>query len=428
MNDLKKLLAIWQAHEEKMQYSFSLVPSENTLSPLARCAFLADFQSRYFFDDVRLWGNWAFHGGKIVGDIQTDILVPILRRLTRAEHVNVKPISGLSCMTLVLASFCRPGDRILCVPSEMGGHASTVNVAEAIGLCASMMPAATAFELDLDRLAEQMRTLRPKLIYIDQANVLFPIDVVAITRLMREHAPEAKLHYDISHINGLVLGGALPNPLDLGAASFGGSTHKTLPGPHKGYVATPDAGMGQLIEDHAAHLVSHHHTSDVVAFAVTMLEFEQCGGREYASQIVKNARAFAGVLHDAGLKVQGADRGFTDTHQVWVDAANVGSANALSDRLYEAGILVNAFGGLPGVPRPALRLGLNEATRYGLKEKDVILLAEAFVAVARGNSPCDVAPRVRRLREQFATPRYCFESFENAVMQVQHLIKECAES
>ncbi len=94
-------------------------------------------------------------------------------------------------------------------------------------------------------------------------------------------------------------------------------------------------------------------------------------------------------------------------------------ANTLSNRLYESGILVNAFGGLPGVPRPALRIGLNEATRYGLKENDVAILAEAFVDVIRGTQSRTVAKRVKRLREQFRETHYCFESFGEIVTNVK---------
>jgi glycine/serine hydroxymethyltransferase len=421
LNELRQLLSIWEEHEEKMSKSFSLVPSENALSPLARCAFLADFQSRYFFDDIRLWGNWAFHGGKIIGAVQTDILIPTLQRLTQANHVNVKPISGLNCMTLVLASYCRPGDDILCVPGKMGGHASTCNVARILGLNAGLLPATTAFDLDLDQLAAQLQTAPPRLIYVDQANVLFPIDVVAIAHLVQEYAPEVRLHYDTSHLNGLVLGEILPNPLHIGCNSFGGSTHKTLPGPHKGYLATSDTQIAQAIEDQAAHLVSHHHMADVMAFAITMLEFEQCGGQEYVRQTVANARAFATVLHEAGFGVQGVDRGFTDTHQVWVDVGDFGDNNTLSDRLYDAGLLVNAFESLPGVPKPALRLGLNEVSRYGLKETDIAVLAEAFVDIVRGADIVTVTRRVQRLREQFGVIRYCFESFNEVTTQIQSI-------
>src|SRR6185436_6188532 len=92
--------------------------------------------------------------------------------------------------------------------------------------------------IDFDRVAESLRDQRPTLVYVDQSNCLFPLDVRTLVETTRRVAPETLVHVDCSHWLGLVLGGQMPNPLALGADSFGGSTHKPFPGPQKAIVAT----------------------------------------------------------------------------------------------------------------------------------------------------------------------------------------------
>ncbi|MDD5586925.1 MAG: hypothetical protein PHY92_08230, partial [Alphaproteobacteria bacterium] len=297
---LNRLAAMTAAHEEKMERSFSLVPSENSLSPLARLFFLSDMYSRYYFDDDRLWGNWAFPGGKNIGQIQEEIVLPALRRLSGAEFINIKPISGLSGMMAAMSAYAGVGSRMLCVPGSLGGHASTQFVAERLGLAVDFLPPKGLFDFDEGELIKLLSGNDVALIYIDQANVLFPLDISKIRRCLKEAGSNARLHVDSSHLNGLIFGGVLENPLLASADSFGGSLHKSFPGPHKAFFATNDKTIYESFANNAAHLISHHHAADVLALAVALLEFERCDGAGYARSTVSNAQAFAGVLHEEG--------------------------------------------------------------------------------------------------------------------------------
>lgn len=208
-----------------------------------------DGYSRYFVDHMELFGEWSFFGGVEAGRIETDLLKPMLSDMAGADHVDVRPISGLNCMTVAMGGLCPAGGTMYTVPVESGGHMSTTTVAERLGIRTVPLPMDGHHAIDLDRLAEQLKTDPPNLVYLDQSTQLFPIDPLPVRELLDQHAPQALLHYDSSHINGLILGGALPNPLDRGAHSFGGSTHKTLPGPHKAFLATNDRRVAEMTDD-----------------------------------------------------------------------------------------------------------------------------------------------------------------------------------
>jgi glycine/serine hydroxymethyltransferase len=315
-------------------------------------------------------------------------------------------------MAITLKAYCSAGSKVLLIDPNMGGHSSTAGVAKHLGISPIFLPYTDTSKLDVDRLARVLRSENISLIYLDQSNCLFPVDVSILRNVITDINSETKLHVDTSHINGLILGGALENPLRLGADSFGGSFHKSFPGPHKGFFATNDPRISKEFSACANLLVSHHHAGEMLALAVSLIEFECCGGAAYARQMVTNAQAFGRVLSTAGLTVAGADGNFTKTHQVWVINDTILDGTATSQRLYEAGLIVNSFGYLPGFPSGGVRLGLNEVTRYGLLKEHSEQLAAIFAdVVSRGRMETNQR-LVTSLRKQFSEPAYCFTSME----------------
>ncbi|GAB4566624.1 MAG: serine hydroxymethyltransferase [Rhizobacter sp.] len=404
---LTDLFARLRAHEARAAKSFNLTPSENRLSPLATMPFAFDAYSRYFLDDLRLFGQWCFPAGRHLGAIERDVLHPVLKQLACSSHVNVRPISGISCMTIILAALTKPGDLVLVVPASAGGHASTRHVAARLGAEAVDIPFRNPFDIDLDRLRDLLRDRSPRLVYIDQSTLLFPIDAKQIRSLVDQVSPTTLIHYDSSHLNGLVLGGIVANPLERGADSFGGSTHKTLPGPHKGFIATQSVEISKAVEAVTDHFVSQHKMAEVTSLAITLLEFRDCGGVRYAQQTVENARTFAATVAERGLSVAGADRGMTDCHQVWVAAGGRKSLPEQATTLESAGLLVNSFPSLPSIDGPAFRLSLAEFTRMGAQRADAQTLAHAFADVLAGDGRGMDA--LQALRHKLARVAYCWD-------------------
>jgi glycine/serine hydroxymethyltransferase len=411
MERIDKLFALLVEHEEKFKASFSLIPSENLLSPVARLAYLSDGFSRYFFDEKEVFGRWSFQGGSIIGRIQQEILFPLFQTVAKGEFIDVRPVSGLTGMTLALAAHGGPpGSDILSVPVAAGGHPDTQYVAGKLGLVAHDLPFADWAMLDLERLASMVETLKPSLLYFDQATTLFPTDIATMIRAVRDASTRhVHIHIDSSHVNGLIWGGHLPNPLECGADSYGGSTHKTFPGPHKAVLFTNNAEVSERLTLTAVNMISHHHMSDVIALAITLLEFVECGGRDYVSQTVKNARAFAQQLDRRSLAVEGRARGFTNNHQVWLDTGAHMSPYEAGPLLFDTGFVVNPYNPLPSLGGPGIRMGLNEATRLGLKESDMEVFAECFRRLLVEKEPAqEVAKTVSGLRAD-CKPSYCYD-------------------
>lgn len=407
--DIGALLGTLQDHETRARRSFNFTPSENTLSPLARLPFVLDGYSRYFFDHMELFGEWMFFGGIEAGQLEPQLLKPMLSEMAAATHVDVRPISGLNCMTVAMAGLCPAGGTMYTVPVESGGHMSTTTVAGRLGIRTVPIPMAGHHAIDLDALADLLVADPPDLVYLDQSTQLFPLDPLPVRSLLDRHAPDALLHYDSSHVNGLILGGAIENPLLRGADTFGGSTHKTLPGPHKAFLATNDARAAELTDEIAYHFISHRQSAGIISLAITLLELRDCGGAIYAKQVMENALVFARTLHEAGVPVAAADEGFTACHQVWAGPAEGVSAATAGDRMFDQGLLVNRLGGLPGIDGTGFRFSLSELTRLGADASDAAEMADVFATLLTDRrGVADVSDRVASLRSRLSQPRYCF--------------------
>jgi glycine/serine hydroxymethyltransferase len=281
-------------------------------------------------------------------------------------------------------------------------------MAARLGIRVLPIPMRHTHFVDLDGLDHLLTAETPNLIYLDQSSLLFPIDPKPIRELIDLRSPQTILHLDSSHINGLILSGALPNPLERGAHTFGGSTHKTLPGPHKGFLATNDPALRDRINAVASHFISQHHLAAAVSLAITLIEMRDCGGSEYAARVMDNTLRFAQGLFDRGIPVVRTAEGFTGCHQTWIMPTPGNDAPAIGHRLYEQGLLVNLYDDLPGVGQPAFRMSMAEMTRLGGTEREVDDLVRIFAALLAGDRG-DYRTEVAAVRSRLSRPRYCYD-------------------
>jgi glycine hydroxymethyltransferase len=384
------------AHHQGGRQRLHLVPSENGLSLAARVPHLLEAAIRYAFPGPEGGGeNWAWPGRQDLIEIEQAATVRLGAQLD-ARHVNLKPVSGVSALTVALSALACSGATVFNLAERDGGHGSTRFIGARLGLMMKDLPVDPAsFTLDLDALAGQLSNgPRPELVYLDAFMCLFPMDLGGLRDVV---GSETVIHYDASHTLGLIAGGAWQNPLGEGADSLGGSTHKTYPGPHKGLLATNEADLAARFNEHAGHFVSHHHPADVVALAVAASEMD-ARGAVYAHATVANARRLGEALAEHGFTVCGEKAGFTECHQLWIDIAPLMDAEEASGRLIEAGIVVNAIP-LPHIAAPAgLRLGVQEVTWAGMGAAEMDELVEIFAAVLRdGQDPSAAIARVQGL-------------------------------
>ncbi|MFD9043274.1 hypothetical protein ACIOK4_06915 [Streptomyces bottropensis] len=399
LDDVVRLLA---EHEEEAARTLNLVPSENVMTGLAKLPMLLDPYHRYFFNESDDPGRWHFRGAQRLRALETEVTVPLLERLGRATYVSVKPLSGLNAMTLALATLGgEPGSTVVTIAPENGGHYATPSVARRLGQRTEFLRGPNPHELDLEHAAELLARVRPTLVYVDQSHCLFPVDVAALVRTVRSVSPETLVHVDASHWMGLVLAGVFPNPLDEGADSYGGSTHKTFPGPHKAILLTRDPNIEKRIRETQDFLISSHHFATTLSLGMALLEFQEYKDA-YARAVVDHTKEFGALLTERGLTVVAADRGYSAGHQLWLDPVNDGVAPArASDRLFAAGLRVNFMSGLPGFSGPGMRIGLNEPTCLGLARQDLPGLADIFAAAVHDTVPAaELAARLATLRSR----------------------------
>jgi glycine hydroxymethyltransferase len=222
--------------------------------------------------------------------------------------------------------------------------------------------------------------------------------------------------YDAAHVLGLIAGGEFQDPFREGVDIITGSTHKTLPGPQHGILLAepPDDKVAKrLLRGVFPGVVSNHHLHAMAALGITLAEHIEFG-RDYASQVVRNARALGQALYERGVRVVCEHLGFTRSHALAVDVSGHGGGAEVALRLENASIVANK-NLMPEDTSPVrpsgIRLGSQELTRLGMRESH---MGEVAALIARvvvdGEEPATVARDVAALRADFQTIQYCFRA------------------
>jgi glycine hydroxymethyltransferase len=301
-----------------------------------------------------------------------EVLAPTLvGRLVGARFAEVRSQSATFANLAVYTAVTAPGDTIAVLPARAGGHTShhAVGAPGVRGLRVVDLPYdAGAYDVDLAALPAFLERERPRLVVIGASLLLFPHRVAAIREITE--AAGAVLMYDASHMAGLVAAGRFQRPLPEGAQLLTFSTYKSFGGPPGGVIATNDPGLAERVSTAVfPGLTANYDAGRLAPLAVTAAEILEDGGA-YADRCIAGARALAAALHEEGFAVAGADRGFTESHHVAVDAGLLGGGQAAAARLAKAGIYLSSIG-LPWQcdDDPArdrgLRLGTQEITRRG---------------------------------------------------------------
>lgn len=396
----KSVLEYILEHQKAFNERLNLVPSENSLSINARLAFLTDVLNRYYFPLDR--NHPAFPGNEFIERIY-ERCRELLAEATGARFVNIRPISGLSAMTIAFAGLTKGGDTVATFSPANGGHTITAALAGRLGVRLAHLPyLQEEFCIDISALPDFIARERVALIYLDQQHILFPHKVREMRAVI---PPEVKIYYDGSHVLGLIFGKNFQNPLEEGATFLGGSTHKTIPGPHKAFISTNDEELYTRLLRSSAGFVSHDHGGDVAALAIVL---EEMRGRwqEYASRVVKNAQYLARALAGRGFHLFAEKLGFTKSHQVWIDIEPHGEAFDAAMTLARCNIIVNTYKLQAVTDRWALRLGVQEMTYLGATEEMMEILAGIFekIFIARTYSEEKIRGQVAEIKKRLTPP------------------------
>jgi glycine hydroxymethyltransferase len=422
-----KTLGLLQKHHEWFKTVLPLIASENVPSPAVREALTADFGNRYA---EGLPGERVYAGCIYIDQVEL-LAIDLAKRLFKAEHANVQPVSGVVANLAMYTALTNPGDLMMCLAIPCGGHISMgkKKFGGTAGAVHGLEIEYISFDekrmnIDIDAAAKKIRELKPKLVLFGGSVFLFPHPVKELVDVIKETG--AYVAYDAAHVCGLIAGGQFQDPLREGAEVMTCSTHKTLPGPQHGMILCKKEMAEAIDKAVFPGIVSNHHLHAVAALAIALAEMLEFG-EEYAAQIVRNAKALGRALYERGFAVLCPDQGFTASHQLVVDITKYGDGGTLEGKLEKAGIILNR-NLLPWDIREGrhyknpggIRLGASEVTRLGMKEGEMAEIAEFLKrAIIDGEAPESVAKDVKEFRRNFQRVHYAFESATQAYEYVK---------
>jgi glycine hydroxymethyltransferase len=320
----------------------------------------------------------------------------------RARFAEVRPTSATLANLAVYTALTSPGDTIAVLPDWAGGHLShhAVGAPGVHGLRVVELPYDDErLDVDLAALPGFLERERPALVVVGASLMLFPHRLTEIAALVR-----VPLLYDASHVAGLIAEGRFQAPLAEGADLMTFSTYKSFGGPPGGAIVTNDEALAARVATAVyPGLVANYDAARLVPLAAAALERSSFGGA-YADACIANAQALAAALADAGLPVLGAERGFTASHHVALDARRFGDGKAAALALARSGLLLSEIG-IPRDPAGGLRIGTQSITRQGFVPGDMPAIAAAFAGVLiRGQ---DVREAVAAVRKRHRGLQWC---------------------
>jgi glycine hydroxymethyltransferase len=400
-----------ERHHEWFSKCLPMIASENVISPIAREMLLSDFGDRY----AEGWPRERYYQGLIYVDEVEERVIALARKLFRVRHADPRPISGTVANMAVYFALLEPGDIMTSVALSHGAHISSAKFGAAgmRGVHNVNYPFdVERMSIDVDETAKLIRQVKPAVAAFGQSVFLFPTPLRELQDAFQDAG--CRVWYDGAHVLGLIAGGKFQDPLHEGADVLTGSTHKTLPGPQHGILLSDredEKLIKQLKRAVFPGVVSNHHLHAMAALGVTLAEFLEFG-RDYADQIVRNAKALAGALHERGIRVLAEKHGFTESHTIALDVVAQGGGAKVAADLERANIITNK-NLLPWDTSPVkpsgVRLGTQELTRLGMKEAQMREAADLIARVAiKGEPPGRVATDVGALRQEFRTVHYCF--------------------
>jgi glycine hydroxymethyltransferase len=407
---LAKVRTAVSRHDEWRSRTLNLIASENVLSPAARAILDSDLLHRYAEGHP---GGRYYEGTRYVDEVEI-LAAEACRRVFRCGFADVRPISGTVANEAVFSRLVPRGATVVAHAVASGGHISHDRMG-ALGKRTDKIlrwPATPdGFGIDVAAARDLLAKERPAVAVLGRSLFLFPEPLAEL----REAAKLAgtRLVYDGAHVLGLIAGGRFQQPLDEGAEVLTGSTHKTFFGPQRGVVLAP--GTDEEVKVAVDRGVfpgstSNHHLFSLPSLLVATLETEAFGA-DYATAVVRNARALAESLVRRGLRVAAESRGFTSTHQVAVDVGEAGGGKAVAARLSDQDLIcnMNLLPGDPSALKPrGIRLGVQEMTRYGMGVEEMDEIARLLAESIRSERP--IRPDVARLRARFPTVGYGFSA------------------
>lgn len=379
----RDLFALIEREVQRQVTGIQLIASENFTSPAVMRAVGSVLTNKYSegYPRKRYYG-----GNEVVDDIE-QLAIDRVKQLFGADHANVQPHSGANANMAVYLGLLEPGDTVLGLSLDHGGHlthGSPVNFSGRLYNFVSYKVKPGDERIDMDEVRSLALEHRPKMIVAGTTSYPRRLDPVAFRSVADEVG--ALLMFDAAHIAGLIAGGVHPDPVPhADVVTF--TTHKTLRGPRGGTVLTKAAHAGAIDKGMFPGLQGGPLEHVIAGKAVAFREAMHPSFKQYAAQIVKNASALAEALSHRGFRLVS---GGTDIHLMVVDLqpfdADLTGKEAQSV-LDLAGITLNK-NAIPNDPRSpfvtsGVRIGTPSVTTQGMREPEMDQIADFITRALR---------------------------------------------
>lgn len=417
---LQKLL---EAEEKRQREGLELIPSENYVSRDVLTALGSVYTNKY----SEGYPGKRYYGGQENTDQVEQIAIDRAKQLFGSDHANVQPHSGAPANIAVYQSWLEPGDTIMAMRLDHGGHlthgAPVTSSAKLYNFVRYGVKDPETGEIDYEEMRDVALREKPKIILAGFSGYPRSLDYAKFAAIGKE--VNAVLMADMAHIAGLIAGKALPNPLDHGFHIITSTTHKTLRGPRGGLILTQGKVSNPLkapekTVENLPTLIDREvfpgfqggpHMNNTLAKAVAFGEALKPEFRDYAKQILKNAKRLAAELMKQGFKL--VTNG-TDNHLIMIDMPKSFdiTGREAQDILDSVGLTANC-NAIPNDPLPpfrpsGLRLGTPAITTRGLREDDMAHVAEWMKKSITSRTDQKIlnalSKEVKEFAEQFPLP------------------------
>ncbi len=404
------IYATLAGEEERERKGIELIPSENYVSMAVREAMGSVFTNKY----SEGYPGKRYYGGQQFTDAMERIAIDRACQLFKAKYANVQPLGGAAANVAMYFALMEPGDTVLGMDLSHGGHLThghpTTCINKVFNFVRYKMKDVDTGEIDFDALREVALEHKPKIILAGFSAYSRELDYEKFVAIAKEVG--AYTVADVAHITGLIAAGELKNPFDYGFDVMTMTTHKSLRGPRGGMIVVrDDADIAKRINKAVfPGMQGGPHMHQIAAKAVAFGEALQPAFKDYAKQILKNAKAMETVFKNAGVRLMA---GGTDNHLLLADVSGLNITGQEAETvLDEVGITLNK-NMIADEPRTAMdpsgiRFGTPAMTTRGMKETEATRLAEIMIETMKHKN--DTAKKaalqaeVQKMCEAFPVP------------------------
>lgn len=365
----------------RQKNTIELIPSENIVSAAVMEAQGSVLTNKY----SEGYPGRRYYGGNQYIDETETLAIERAKQLFRAEHANVQPLSGAIMNIATYFALLQPGDTILGMDLGHGGHLTHGHPVTHMYKVFNFVRYKTDLDnggvIDYENLREMALTYKPKLILAGFSAYTRNIDWKKFKQIADEVG--AYTMADVSHIGGLIAGGAIDNPLDYGFDVMTTTTHKTLRGPRGGLILCKEEHAKAIDKSIFPGLQGGPLEHVIAAKAVCFKEALDPSFKDYAQNVIKNAASMAKALLDNGITLV---TGGTENHLVLIDLRPQNVRGKEVERvLDEVGICTNK-NAIPDDDAPplnpsGLRIGTPVITSRGFNEEDSYTVGELISKV-----------------------------------------------